>query len=34
MRFDDFAAADMDLCLNYVATVAGGTGGTLITAST
>jgi len=34
LLFDDFAAADMDLCLNYVATVAGGTGGTLITAST
>jgi hypothetical protein len=31
---DDFAAADVDLCLNYVATVAGGTGGTLITATT
>jgi hypothetical protein len=34
LLFDDFAAADMDLCLNYVATVAGGTGGTLIAAST
>jgi hypothetical protein len=34
LLFDDFAAADMDLCLNYVGTVAGGTGGTLITAST
>jgi hypothetical protein len=34
LLFDDFAAADMDLCLNYVATVAGGTGGTLISAST
>lgn len=34
LLFDDFAAADMDLCLNYVATVAGGTGGTLIVAST
>lgn len=34
LMFDDFAAADMDLCLNYVATVAGGTGGTLISAST
>lgn len=34
LLFDDFAAADMDLCLNYVATVAGGTGGTLINAST
>ncbi len=34
LLFDDFAGADMDLCLNYVATVAGGTGGTLITAST
>lgn len=34
LLFDDFAAADMDLCLNYVATVAGGTGATLITAST
>lgn len=34
LLFDDFAAADMDLCNNYVATVAGGTGGTLITAST
>lgn len=28
-----FAAADCDLALNYVATVAGGTGGTLITAT-
>lgn len=34
LLFDDFAAADMDLCNNYVATVAGGTGGTLITATT
>lgn len=34
LLFDDFAAADMDLCNNFVATVAGGTGGTLITAST
>ena len=34
LLFDDFAAADMDLCLNYVATVAGGSGGTLISAST
>jgi hypothetical protein len=31
---EDFAAADCDLALNYVATVAGGTGGTLITATT
>lgn len=28
-----FAAADCDLVLNYIATVAGGTGGTLITAT-
>ena len=34
LLFDDFAAADVDLCNNYVATVAGGTGGTLITATT
>ncbi len=34
LPFDDFAGADLDLCLNYVATVAGGTGGTLITATT
>jgi hypothetical protein len=34
LLIDDFAAADVDLCLNYVSTVAGGTGGTLITAST
>lgn len=34
LLLDDFAAADVDLCNNYVATVAGGTGGTLITAST
>lgn len=34
LLFDDFAAADIDLCNNYVATVAGGTGGTLITATT
>ena len=34
LLFDDFAAADFDLCNNYVATVAGGTGGTLITATT
>jgi hypothetical protein len=34
LLLDDFAAADVDLCLNYVATVAGGTGGTLITATT
>lgn len=32
--FNNFAAADCDLCLNYVATVAGGTGGTLITSTT
>jgi hypothetical protein len=31
---EDFAAADCDLANNYVATVAGGTGGTLITATT
>ncbi len=34
LLIDDFAAADVDLNLNYVATVAGGAGGTLITAST
>lgn len=34
LLFDDFAAADLDLCNNYIATVAGGTGGTLITATT
>lgn len=34
LLLDDFAAADVDLCNNYVATVAGGTGGTLITATT
>lgn len=34
LLLDDFAAADVDLCNNYVATVAGGTGGTLITVST
>jgi hypothetical protein len=34
LLLDDFAAADVDLALNYVATVAGGTGGTLITATT
>lgn len=34
LLFDDFAAADVDLCNNYVSTVAGGTGGTLITATT
>lgn len=34
LLMDDFAAADVDLCNNYVATVAGGTGGTLITATT
>jgi hypothetical protein len=34
LLFDDFAAADVDLCNNYVATVAGGTGGTLITVTT
>lgn len=32
--FTGWAAADADLCLNYVATVAGGTGGTLITSTT
>jgi len=32
--FNNFAGADCDLCLNYVATVAGGTGGTLITSTT
>lgn len=31
---DGFAAADCDLVNNYTATVAGGTGGTLITATT
>jgi hypothetical protein len=31
---EDFAAADVDLALNYVSTVAGGTGGTLLTATT
>lgn len=31
---DDFGAGDVSLCNNYVATVAGGTGGTLITATT
>lgn len=34
LLLDDFAAADVDLALNYIATVAGGTGGTLITATT
>ncbi len=34
LMFDDFAAADMDLCLCYIGTVAGGTGGTLNTVST
>jgi hypothetical protein len=34
LLLDDFAAADVDLCNNFVATVAGGTGGTLITATT
>lgn len=34
LLLDDFAAADVDLMNNYVATVAGGTGGTLITVST
>lgn len=34
LLIDDFAAADCDLCNNYVSTVAGGTGGTLITATT
>ena len=32
--FTGWAAADCDLALNYVATVAGGTGGTLITSTT
>lgn len=32
--FSGYAAADADLCLNYVGTVAGGTGGTLITSTT
>lgn len=32
--FDDWAAADVDIANNYTATVAGGTGGTLITATT
>lgn len=34
LMLDDFAAADVDLALNYISTVAGGTGGTLITATT
>jgi len=34
LLFDDWAAADVDLANNYTATVAGGTGGTLITATT
>ena len=34
LLIDDFAAADCDICNNYVSTVAGGTGGTLITATT
>ena len=34
LLLDDFAAGDVDLCNNYVSTVAGGTGGTLITATT
>lgn len=34
LLLDDFAAADVELCNNYIATVAGGTGGTLITATT
>jgi hypothetical protein len=34
VMFSGFAAADCDLVLNYVGTVAGGTGGTLITATT
>lgn len=34
LLFDDFAAADVDLLDNRIATVAGGTGGTLITATT
>lgn len=34
LMFDDFAAADIDLCLCYLATVAGGTGGTLNTVTT
>lgn len=34
LLLDDFAAADVDLCNNFIATVAGGTGGTLITATT
>ena len=32
--FTGFAASDADLLLNYVGTVAGGTGGTLITSTT
>ncbi len=34
LLFDDWAGADVDLANNYTATVAGGTGGTLITATT
>lgn len=34
LLFDDFAGGDVDLANNYVSTVAGGTGGTLITATT
>ena len=34
LLLDDFAGGDVDLALNYVSTVAGGTGGTLITATT
>lgn len=34
LLLDDFAAGDVDLCNNYVSTVAGGTGGTLIVATT
>lgn len=32
--FTGWAGADADLCLNYIATVAAGTGGTLITSTT
>lgn len=34
LLLDDFAGGDVDLVNNYVSTVAGGTGGTLITATT
>ena len=34
LLFDDWAGADLDIVNNYTATVAGGTGSTLITATT